>query len=226
MGAVKRLVLTGIFLALAEYCLGQVKVEMGVGTVYNLSRKESEKQLAKLSKKAWKEDSWIWYDNKLIDNGKNETDSSVMFHSPTLIRTGNKITDTIYVLPGDTAWAYHIHPDKSLPGIKDIVNQSMLMDSIYTNEYLVQGVATNGKIWDFNVGDSLRKEFHGKSSEERFKLLEYKINIAYTPENAYKFGGHYPYPYKLNPKDRKHKEYRDIMKQVGVDVRCRRPGKF
>jgi len=227
MGAGKRLLLTGVLLALVEYALGQdIKVEMGAGTVYNVSQKQAEKALAKLSKTAKKEDSWIYYKGQLIDNGKNEYSETVMMHFPIVTRTGNIITDTVHIPPGDTVWMYHNHTFDSPPSIRDVVNQSLLMDSVFTNEYAMPCVANNGKIWEFDLEQSLRDEFHGKNFEERFELLESKINIAYTPENRYKFNGLYPYPYTPSPEDKKHKEYISIMKQAGVNARFRKPGRF
>ncbi|MGV8172143.1 MAG: hypothetical protein ACP5OA_05630 [Candidatus Woesearchaeota archaeon] len=226
MGAGKRILLTGLFLALVEHGLSQIKVEMGTGTVYNVSQKKAEKALAKLSKTAEKEDSWIYYKGQLIDNGKNEYSGTVMMHFPIVIRTGNIITDTVHIPPGDTVWMYHNHTYDSPPSIRDIVNQSLLMDSVFTSECAIPRVANDGKIWEFSLEQSLRDEFRGKNREERYEILESKINIAYTPENKYKFGGNYPYPYKPNPKDKKYKEYIKIMKEVGVNAGFRGPGRF
>lgn len=228
----KRLLMTGLATIInVNVGLSQdqdkIKVEMGAGTAYNVSQKEAEKQLARLSKTAEKEDSWIYYKGRLIDNGKNEHYETVMMHFPIVVRTDNAITDTVRIPPGDTIYTYHNHTYNTPPSIRDIVNQSLLMDSVFTNEQTIPRLANDGKIWEFNIEQSLMDEFHGKNREERLEMLESKINIAYTPENNFKFGGHYPYPYHPNTKsDKKYKEYISIMKQVGIVAWYRRPGKF
>jgi hypothetical protein len=229
MGASKRLLMTGVLLALAEYGLAQnkIKVEIGTGTIYQVPQERAEWELAKLSKKTEKEDSWVSYKGRLIDNGKNESPSNVTMHFPLIIKNYRDNTiDTIlfYIPSGDTITLEHIHPFNSPPSIIDIANQSLLLDSVFTDNIVIPRVAANGKMWEFHIENFLRNELRGKNREERLKLLESKVNIAYTPENKFMFGDKYPYPYSYNPKsDKKYKKYVSIMKEVGVTTRYWKP---
>jgi hypothetical protein len=209
----------------------KIKVEMGTGTVYYVSENKALKALAKLSKKAWKEDSWVYYDGKLIDNGKNEADTAVTIHFPMIVKTVTGDTLKVIIPDGVTFSMYHNHiyiphACRLPPSIEDITNQSLLLDSVFTNNSINQRLAANGKIWEFSLEESLRHELRDKNGVERYELLKSKIKIAYTSENKFKFGDYYPYPYHFNPKDKKCKEYTSIMKEIGVNVKFGRPRKF
>ena len=201
----------------------KIKVEIGTGTAYTISQKKAEKALAKLSKTAENEDSWVYYKGQLIDDGKNENSETVTMHFPLIIKTDKGDTTRLQISSGDTIITYHNHIRPSPPSIYDIVNHSILIDSIFKNNHVISKVADNGKMWEFSLDDRLTRDLHGKNLKERFEILESKINIAYDPENKYKIGGYSPYPYHPKSSNKGYKEYISIMKEAGVIAKYTKP---
>jgi hypothetical protein len=201
----------------------KIKVEMGSGTRYAVSQKQAEKAIAKLSKKAEKEDSWIYYKGGLIDDGVNESSETVAMHVPLIVKTDNGDTINIKINDSDTVISYHNHTRRAPPSIFDMVNYSLLVDSLYSNNHVISKVADNGKIWEFSLEDELMSELHGKNSTERFKILESKINTAYNKRSKYFFSDSYLSSYQPDPSDKKYKEYITLMKKAGVITKYYRP---
>ncbi|MGV8172046.1 MAG: hypothetical protein ACP5OA_05115, partial [Candidatus Woesearchaeota archaeon] len=186
----KNLLITGLVTIISVNTgLGQdqnkIKVEMGSGTRYFVSQKQAEKALARLSKTAEKEDSWIYYNDSLIDDGRNETSETVMTHIPLIIKTSSGDTIKVKINDGDTVTSYHNHTRRAPPSIFDMVNHSMLIDSIYTNKHVISKVADNGKMWEFSLEEGLMFELHEKNVQERFEILESRINKAYNKKCKY-----------------------------------------
>ena len=105
----------------------------------------------------------------------------------------------------------------------DIVNHSILVDSIFPNNHVISKVAEDGRIWEFSIDDKLRLEFRGKNPQERFDILESKINKAYDKVDNYFGIGPIQAEYHPEISRKGYKEYVRIMKKVGVKAKYYRP---
>ncbi|MGV8172144.1 MAG: hypothetical protein ACP5OA_05635 [Candidatus Woesearchaeota archaeon] len=201
----------------------KIKIVEGAGTVYNVSQRQAEKEIAKLSLTDSIEDSWIYHKDILIDDGMFESGGTVAVNIPWIAKTETGDTIKVNINSGDTIMLYHNHTQHAPPGKYDIVTHSIIIDIIPAGAYALSKVGDYGKMWEYSLEDSLMRELHGKTYNERYNILETKINKAYNKKCEYFSSGPYPCPYQPVSTRKGYKEYRKIMDKVGVKTRYYRP---
>jgi hypothetical protein len=149
------------------------------GQVYSISREEAEKEINKLSKKAEKEDAWLYHDEKLIDVG--------LWGTPFSVRIDSALVCNQNYEEGDSIWFYHNHPNLGEknkchpPGGLDIFLDNKIRRDLKSKKINLSSNAFDGIFkWTYSSSDTLENyPLFSEENERRVNNMDFIIGYHY-----------------------------------------------